>query len=155
MNEAVLHTVSKSHDETFTLGERLSNHLQENDVVALYGELGSGKTVLVQGICAGLDVTDYVTSPSFTIIQEYHGRYPVYHFDFYRLTSLQEVEDLGIDYYFDLSGISLIEWPERGEDILPENHFTIQIQRIFNNGTLQKGSRSIRIMSPQNRGVDL
>jgi len=140
MNEAVLHTVSKSYDETFTLGERLSNHLQENDVVALYGELGSGKTVLVQGICACLDVTDYVTSPSFTLIQEYHGRYPVYHFDFYRLTSLQEVEDLGIDYYFDLSGISLIEWPERGKDILPENHFTIQIQRIFNNGTLQKGS---------------
>jgi len=155
MNSTVMKIVSKSPEETFTLGKGLSIHLKENDVVALYGDLGSGKTVIVQGICEGLYVTEYVTSPSFTLIQEYQGRLPVYHFDFYRLTSIQEVEDLGIDHYFNQQGISLIEWPEVGEMVLPHSHFTIKIQRIFKNGTVEKESRSIQITSPQNRGVTL
>lgn len=153
MHEVISSTVTKSHNETFALGERLSSHLKENDVIALYGELGSGKTVMVQGICAGLKVSDYVTSPSFTIVQEYQGRVPVYHFDFYRLTSLREVEDLGIDHYFNRSGISLIEWPELGEALLPNGHFTIRIRRIFRNGSYEKSNRSIQITAPKNRSV--
>ena len=83
MEREVLEIVSGSREETFGWGRRLADLLEVGDVVALYGELGSGKTVFAQGVCEGLEVREYVTSPSFTLIHEYEGRIRVFHFDFY------------------------------------------------------------------------
>jgi len=87
--------------------------------------LGSGKTTCVKGICAGLGVEEEVTSPTFTLINEYQGRLPVFHFDFYRIGSAQELRDLGLDEYFYGEGVCLIEWPEIVSAMLPKHHFEI------------------------------
>ena len=141
--------ISSAHrDETFALGQQLSKLLKEGDVVALYGELGSGKTVFIQGVCAGLGVDSYVTSPSFTLIQEYSGRLPVYHFDFYRLNSLSEIEDLGVDMYFDDSGIALVEWAERGEALLSASRYNIRFQHVEEGGVIMPDQRVLTISGP-------
>jgi tRNA threonylcarbamoyladenosine biosynthesis protein TsaE len=130
MNSEVLKFISCSHEETFHFGEKLADYLTEGDVLALYGELGSGKTVFVQGVCNGLEVQNYVTSPSFTLVQEYTGRFPIFHFDFYRLESILEVEALDIDRYFSIGGISIIEWADRGESLLPDNKISIRLSLV-------------------------
>jgi len=89
--------------------------------------LGSGKTTCVKGICAGLGVEEEVTSPTFTLINEYQGRLPVFHFDFYRISSVNELRDLGLDEYFYGDGICLIEWPEIVTDMLPKHHFEVHL----------------------------
>ncbi len=120
MKNSLFQVVSSCDEETYNWGKRLADFLKSGDVVVLYGELGSGKTVFAQGVCAGLEVRDVVTSPSFTLIHEYQGRMPVFHFDFYRLTSEREVEDLNVLGYWESQGISLVEWADRGESLLPE-----------------------------------
>ncbi|HHS14431.1 MAG TPA: tRNA (adenosine(37)-N6)-threonylcarbamoyltransferase complex ATPase subunit type 1 TsaE [bacterium] len=116
--------------QTRQWGEELAAHLKRGDLVALYGDMGAGKTVLAQGICAGLDVEEVVSSPTFTLVHEYHGRSPVFHFDFYRLSSLREAEDLDLDYYWEQKGISLIEWPDRAEAILPDKRINVTIVTV-------------------------
>ena len=111
-------------------------------MVALTGDMGSGKTVFVQGICAGLKVEEMVTSPSFTLIHEYHGVFPVYHFDFYRLNSTEEIESLDLEYYYQLRGICLIEWAERGDGLLPEARLSVTLIRSLKDENL----RNIRIV---------
>jgi len=96
-------------------------------VVAFFGNLGSGKTTCIRGICSGLGVTEIVTSPTFTLINEYTGTLPVYHFDFYRINSQDELIDLGLEEYFFGQGISLIEWPEIVMDILPKERFEVHM----------------------------
>ena len=145
---------SRKPSETFECGKSLAGILRAGDVVALYGDLGSGKTVLVQGICQGLEVREFVTSPSFTIIQEYSGKFPVAHFDFYRLESIRAIENLDLDGYFEKSGISLIEWAERVELFLPRNRFSIRFDRIVENGKLVNTHRKIVICGPKHRGTD-
>ncbi len=147
MKNRIFHALSHSREETFSLGERLSIGLQANDVVALSGDLGSGKTVLIQGICHGLGVTDYVTSPTFTLIQEYSGKFPVYHFDFYRLDRIDQIENLGLDLYFESDGIALIEWAERGDPLLPRDAVHIQIDR----DEADENMRRIAMIIPENR----
>ncbi len=137
--------LSKSPGATFRLGRRMAGTLGPGSVVAICGELGSGKTVLVQGICAGLGVTGFVTSPTFTLIQEYHGRLPVYHFDLYRLENLREIEDLDLEGYFESGGVSLIEWAERAGPLLPEGLIEIAIDRVTEKGEMLEASRRIRI----------
>jgi tRNA threonylcarbamoyladenosine biosynthesis protein TsaE len=117
--------LSESSEATFRKGQELAAALKPGSVVALSGDLGSGKTVLVQGICSGLGVSGVVTSPTFTLIQEYTGRIPVYHFDFYRLNALREIEDLGLSDYFESEGISLIEWAERAGALLPNDKIEV------------------------------
>jgi len=108
--------------------------LMPGDVVTLLGELGSGKTCLVRGICKGLECADQVTSPTFTLINEYRGRFPVYHFDFYRLESEQEIFDLGYEEYFFGDGICLVEWAERALPLLPQNYIEIRLRSFFEPG---------------------
>lgn len=127
--------LSESTEETFELGKRLATALTAGDVVALYGNLGAGKTCLIQGICAGLNVDDYVTSPSFTIINEYNGDLPVYHFDFYRLSDVDELYDLGLTDYFYGNGVCLIEWPQIAEDFLPEDTKIIRLEFVNEDGS--------------------
>ena len=116
-----------SPEETAKLGERLGLLLRPGAVVCLLGDLGAGKTRFAQGIARGLGVTGAVTSPTFTIINEYQGHHPVYHMDFYRLSDPLELEDLGYEEYFFGSGITLIEWPERAGDLLPQERLDVAI----------------------------
>lgn len=145
MAKKTLETITHSPDETSSLGKRLARLLEPGDVVAISGELGSGKTVMVQGICSGLGVKQVVTSPTFALIQEYRGRCPVYHVDFYRLESLRDIEDLDLFGYFESGGVSLIEWADRAEAFLPRDRITIRMDRMVENERPDENKRRIRI----------
>ena len=119
--------ITKSPEETKKLGEEIGKLTNKGDILALYGELGSGKTCLIQGISYGLKVKDYVTSPSFTIINEYHGKIPIYHFDLFRLNNIEDIFELGYEEYFYGAGLTVIEWAEKIETLLPKNYFRINI----------------------------
>lgn len=115
--------------DTEHLGRRLARILAPGDVVALYGDLGAGKTVLVRGICEGLGLDpDEVTSPTFTILHEYcDARAPIYHFDAYRVERLDEFYGLGYEEYFFGDGISIVEWADRVEPLIPDHAIRIRI----------------------------
>ncbi|MDZ7261013.1 MAG: tRNA (adenosine(37)-N6)-threonylcarbamoyltransferase complex ATPase subunit type 1 TsaE [candidate division KSB1 bacterium] len=135
--------LTRSEKETFQLGVQLAPLLRPGDVVALIGELGSGKTCLIQGICYGLGVKEPVTSPSFVLINEYQGRLAVYHFDFYRLTNEADIWALGCEDYFYGSGVCLIEWADRAFHILPSRRIEIRLRGLFKKGL--ENSREIEI----------
>lgn len=118
-----------SAEETRALGEKLSGRLQAGDVVVLEGELGAGKSELARGIARGLGVKETVTSPSFTILNVYEsGRIPLYHFDWYRLESAEELYELGMDEYLGGDGIAVVEWAERCPEVVPEGSMRIRIE---------------------------
>ena len=123
-----------SPDQTRALGRELSGRLRPGDCVGLIGELGSGKTCLAQGICEGLKVSDRVTSPTFILVNEYHGRdatsrpIPIFHFDLYRLPDAVALIDLGWDDYLASNGVCLIEWAERAGSLLPGRMLRIRIE---------------------------
>jgi tRNA threonylcarbamoyladenosine biosynthesis protein TsaE len=119
--------ISHSESQTRRLGARLASFLQPGDVLALSGELGSGKTRWVQGVCRGMGVTAPVVSPTFTLVNEYAGRLPVYHIDLYRLNDASEVITFGLEDYLYGNGISLIEWAERAGDFLPPDHLIVEL----------------------------
>ncbi len=106
---------SASLEETQLLGERLGRLLGPGDIVLLHGALGAGKTAFAQGIGRGLEVSGTINSPTFTLLKEYVGRLPLYHFDLYRIEDPAEVEALGFAPYFEDGGVSVVEWAERGE----------------------------------------
>lgn len=122
--------VTSSAQETISFGKKIGEKLQPNDVIALYGDLGAGKTTLVQGIGAGLGVGEFITSPTFILINEYQGRIPLYHVDLYRLADVSQIEDLGIEEYFTKGGVCVIEWAERLKDLMPKEHQSITIDMI-------------------------
>jgi len=115
-----------NEDEMHKLGHDLADVLAEDDVVYLLGELGVGKTVLVRGLARALGYEGRVTSPTFTIMNVYASTPPIFHYDFYRLES-PDLEDLGLDDYLENGGISLVEWPQVGEDILPRQALQLSI----------------------------
>ena len=120
--------VTNSATETRTLGERLAGKLKAGDVILLEGELGAGKSELARGTARGLGVTETVTSPSFTILNVYEsGRIPLYHFDWYRLESSEELYELGMDEYLGGDGIALVEWPGKCPDAVPADCLRIRI----------------------------
>ena len=113
--------ISNSSEETEAFGCRFAEKLKPGDVLALTGELGSGKTQFVKGLVAGLSAATAATSPTFTLIHEYSGgRLPIYHFDFFRVENGESAERLGLDDYFFGDGVSVIEWADRFPDLLPE-----------------------------------
>lgn len=116
-----------SADETEALGRALGALLGPGDVVALSGDLGAGKTVMVRGIAAGTGSTARVMSPTFTLIREYAGPVPLYHADLYRIDAPAQLADLGLEELFDREGIMVIEWAERAGDALPLEHLWIAI----------------------------
>ncbi len=120
---------TESPDETQALGEKLGKRLKPGDVIALIGDLGTGKTCLTQGIARGVGIAqnEVVSSPSYIIINEYNGKIPIYHIDLYRLETAAEISELGLGEYIESDGICIIEWAERMEDGLPENCITINI----------------------------
>lgn len=112
--------ISNSVSETEAIGRQFAKELSAGSILALKGELGSGKTQFAKGLVAGLDSSVPVTSPTFTIIHEYPGgRLPVYHFDFFRLENRESVAQLGLDDYFFGDGVSVIEWADRFPELIP------------------------------------
>ncbi len=128
MFESVIKLKTSADIKNF--GIQLGSMAMPGDVICLDGALGAGKTTLTQGIAKGLDVPPscYVTSPSFSILHEYPGRIPLYHMDFYRLNSSVEVEDLGLEEYFYMSGLTVIEWSEKAAEILPVDRLALYIK---------------------------
>jgi tRNA threonylcarbamoyladenosine biosynthesis protein TsaE len=122
--------ISHSEAQTLRFGVLLATLLHPGDVLALTGELGTGKTRWIQGVCRGLEVIDPVTSPTFTLVNEYQGRCPVYHIDLYRLDQSSEVLSFGLDDYLYGNGISLIEWAERAGNFLPAEYLSLEIYHL-------------------------
>ena len=121
--------LSPSVEATHEFAAQLVQHLHPGEVMALFGDLGSGKTTFTQGFAKACGVTGPVTSPTFTIMHIYRGQqWPIYHFDFYRLQSVAEAQALGCEEYFDGDGITLVEWPERALALLPPQHLQIHLR---------------------------
>jgi len=115
-------------------GRKLAAQLQEKDVVFIFGDLGAGKTCLVKGIVEGFGINnEYVRSPTFSIINKYAGMMPVYHLDFYRLDKAKDIEELGIEEFCGEEGITLIEWPEKVLEFLPQKRWEIKIDILGEN----------------------
>lgn len=133
MTPQVTERITQSPEETQQLGMALARVLKRGDCVALYGDLGSGKTCLTQGICDGLGVKDYVSSPTFVLINEYAGVgpdgmvLPIYHFDLYRLGEPDELYALGCDDFFYGEGVCIIEWADLGGDLIPAEAIDIRL----------------------------
>lgn len=123
MNALKLH--SHSPEQTQLLGTYIGRLVQKADVLLLVGELGTGKTCLVQGIAHGLEVREHALSPSFVILREYHGRLPLYHIDFYRLDRIEEIADLGLEDYFYGDGVCVVEWADKCLQLLPKDNLMI------------------------------
>ncbi len=132
MNHLALAT--RSPEETVELGRRLGELAQPGDIYLLVGKLGAGKTCLTGGIARGLGIQEYALSPSFVLMREMHGRLPLYHMDFYRLDSIAEISDLGLDDYLYGRGVCVIEWAEKGMEVLPEDHLLVRITYLGENG---------------------
>lgn len=124
-----LTVTSRSPQETLSLGAALAPALVPGDVISLSGELGAGKTVFVKGLAGGLGVTSPVTSPSFVLVNEYAGRLRIVHLDVFRLSSIQEVLDLGFEELLDPAGILVIEWGAAVAPLLPGDLLDIELQR--------------------------
>ena len=124
-----------SMEETRELGRQMGTAAGPGDVLTLSGNLGVGKTVFTKGFALGIGVTEAVSSPTFTIVQEYHsGRLPLYHFDVYRIGDPEEMDEVGFDDYVYGDGVSLIEWAELIEEILPEKRTRILIEKDVEKG---------------------
>lgn len=124
-----------SAKETFRLGEEFGRKAMPGQIYTLKGELGTGKTVFTQGFAAGLSIAEPVSSPTFTILQEYEGgRLPFYHFDVYRIGDVEEMEEIGYEDYFYGQGVCLIEWAELIAEILPKEHIPIFIEKDLEKG---------------------
>jgi tRNA threonylcarbamoyladenosine biosynthesis protein TsaE len=132
---------SHSPEQTQVLGSYLGKLAQKADVLLLTGQLGTGKTCLVQGIARGLEVKEYAFSPSFVILRQYHGRLPLYHIDFYRLDCLSEIAGLGLEDYFSGDGVCVVEWAEKGLQLLPQDNLFISIKYVAASPT----GRSLRL----------
>ena len=120
--------------ETEALGETLARRLGPGDVVAYRGDLGAGKTAFTRGLARGLGCTGRVTSPTFTVVNEYEGRLPLFHFDLYRLEGEDALYDVGWDDYLDRGGVCAVEWSERAEAALPRETVWVSIRRCAESG---------------------
>lgn len=145
----VLELISQSPEATRQIGVKLARRLAAGDTVFLVGNLGAGKTCLVQGIARGLGISDWAVSPSFVLMRELYGRLPLYHVDLYRLDHLEEIADLGLDDYFYGSGVCVVEWAEKGAAVMPPEHLEIQIDY------LSDSERRLRFMHHGKRYRDL
>lgn len=124
-----------SEQETFELGARMGAEAKAGDVCTLVGDLGVGKTVFTQGFAKGLNIDDNICSPTFTIVQVYdEGRLPFYHFDVYRIGDVSEMDEIGYEEYVYGDGVSLIEWANLIEDILPDRYTNILIEKDLSKG---------------------
>ena len=136
--------ISHSYEETQRIGSEFAQQLKPGDIIALDGDLGAGKTAFTTGVCNGLMCVEKVTSPTFTIVNEYNsGRIPVFHFDVYRLTSMDDLYDIGWDDYIDRKGLILMEWASIVKNEFDFSFYEITITKRFDLG---EDSREISIV---------
>ena len=126
--------MTSSESETEALGARLAQALPNGSVVAMYGDLGAGKTAFVRGMARGMGIDMRVSSPTFTIVNEYLGRRSLFHFDMYRLASADELFDIGWEDYLDRDGICAVEWSENVEDAFDGTECVVNIEKTGDNG---------------------
>ena len=143
--------ITSSPEQTWHIGRMLGELLGAGDTVCLVGDLGAGKTNVAYGIAQGLDVQEqYITSPTFTFVNEYQGRVPLYHIDLYRLKEPAELENIGFREYLESDGVTLIEWAERAEDELPVEFLSVYLSFVDEKsreiGFLAKGERYEKLM---------
>ena len=127
--------ITHSVQETFRAGYNLGSILEKGDMVCLTGGLGTGKTAFTGGIASALGIEGYITSPTFTIVNEYEGKIPLYHFDVYRIADPSEMFEIGFEEYVEGNGIVIIEWAELIGDILPEAYIKVVIEKDFFSGS--------------------
>lgn len=133
--EAEMIYESYSPEDTFAIGEKIGREAVPGELCTLTGDLGVGKTVLTQGIAKGLDIKEYVNSPTFTIVQEYEsGRMPLYHLDVYRIGDIEEMEEIGYEDYFYGEGLCIVEWADLIRELIPEDHMQIIIEKDLEKG---------------------
>lgn len=137
--------ISKSPEQTMALGRKLGELMSSGNVICVYGNLGAGKTYFAKGLALGLGISEHVTSPTFTIINEYEGRIPFYHVDAYRLTEEEEAYELGLEEYLYGRGVTLIEWPERVNSLLPDEYLQLFI-------SLSNEGDDVRVLEFQAKG---
>ena len=126
---------TNSPDETYEIGKQMAQKAEAGMVFCLDGDLGVGKTVFTQGFAAGLGIEEPVNSPTFTIVQVYtQGRLPFYHFDVYRIGDIEEMDEIGYEDYFYGNGVTMIEWANLIEEILPETYREVQIEKDLEKG---------------------
>ena len=118
---------SYSYDDTMCIAAEFADTLQGGEFIAMYGDLGAGKTAFVQGLAKALGITQHVTSPTFTIVNEYEGRLVLYHFDVYRIADPDEMYEIGYEDYLDSGGVCIVEWAELIEELFPEDYIKISI----------------------------
>ncbi len=128
----MLNFKTRSPEETYAVGQCLAKVLGPRQVVCLAGDLGAGKTLLVQGLTKGLGIEEVVNSPTFTILNVYEASFPIYHFDLYRLNHGEELLDVGFYEHTAAQGLAIIEWPDKFPEELPDEHLWIDIQTSAN-----------------------
>lgn len=143
--------ITTDPEQTIRIGHLIGTRLGPGDVICLYGDLGSGKTSLTFGIATGLEVVEqYITSPTFTLVNEYRGRTEFYHIDLYRLKSPSELEGIGFDEYVNSRGVTVIEWADRAENELPDERLSIYLSYVSDTsrelGFLAEGERYEKLL---------
>ncbi len=118
---------SYSYEDTQKIAKEITDTLNGGEFIAMYGDLGAGKTAFVQGVAKALGIKDHVTSPTFTIVNEYEGRLPLFHFDVYRIADADEMYEIGYDDYVAANGVCIIEWAELIEKLFPSDYYKISI----------------------------
>lgn len=131
--KSVLRFKTNNAEETENLGKRIGEALVGGEVIAMTGDLGAGKTTMTKSLAKGLDIDEHITSPTFTIVNEYDGRLKLFHFDVYRIGDIEEMYDLGFEEYIYSGGVSIVEWSNLIEDILPEDKINIEILYLDEN----------------------
>ena len=126
--------ITNSYEETERVAAELAKSLKGGEVIAMYGDLGAGKTAFVRGLARALGIEGHITSPTFTIMNAYNGRLPLYHFDVYRIADPDEMYEIGCDEYIGSDGVCVIEWAELIEDILPDEYIKINIKKDSEKG---------------------
>lgn len=121
--------ITYSPQQTFELGQRIGEKSLPGTVICLSGEMGAGKTAFTQGIVKGIGIEDYVTSPTYTLVNEYYGDIPVYHFDVFRIEDVEELDEIGFDEYLYGQGVVIIEWPSQILESLPKEYLWISIDK--------------------------
>jgi tRNA threonylcarbamoyladenosine biosynthesis protein TsaE len=124
----VFNLVSKSENETIELGKKIGKILESGDIICLTGDLGAGKTALTKSIAASIGIEDYVTSPTFNIVNQYYGNLNLNHFDVYRINDVEEMYEIGYEEYFYSDAINIVEWANLIEDLIPNEHIWIDIR---------------------------
>lgn len=151
--------ITSGPEQTEHLGEALGSILEPGDLICLYGDLGSGKTHFSFGVAMGLEVKEqYITSPTFTLVNIYQGRMPFYHIDLYRLKDPSELEDVGLDEYVDSDGATVIEWAERADDELPEERLSVYFSHLDERsreiGFLAEGERYGNLLETFKKNIE-